>query len=201
MLLVFAQLCPAACQLDSSQFAKARAAYFEGVSGNQKQVDEAAKLFDSLHAECLKEPAVLAYWGSLKLLQASRTWAIWRKNSLSREGLTAVDEAVQHAPGNLEIRFVRAATTYDLPGLFHREEQCRSDFAYLASRVEQAARDGRLDPKLAAAALYYEGEFQHRDSRNQDAMRDWKVAIRIAPESRAARQSTEALQMLQRGGT
>ncbi len=176
-------------------FARARTLYYRGADGDAKSYDEADKLFTDLYDQHAKVPRIEVYYGSLRLLEASRTWALWKKNRLSREGIELMDAAVAAAPDDLEIRFVRAATTYDLPGFFHRKEQSEQDFAYLARHAEQAVRDGMLEPRLAAASLYFNAEFLREDHR-QDAIASWKKAIAVAPDSRAARDSEEELKKL-----
>ena len=81
---------------------------------------------------------ITAYSGSLELLEAARTWAVWKKHTLSQEGLAQMDSAVNAAPDNLEARFVRALTTWHLPFFFHRKAQAESDLAAIAPRAEQA---------------------------------------------------------------
>lgn len=181
--------CYAACVPNANLMAAGRAAYYASSEGNQRDTSEASKAFDSLHEQCPRDPETLVYWGSLKLLEASHTWALWHKYSLSKEGIQAMDQAVAAAPDNLEVRFVRAVTTYGLPAFFHRRDQSRNDFAYLARH----AQEGRLDPKLAAASVYYYAEFLKAEGHPADAVENWKRAIGIAPHSRAARDSASEL--------
>jgi hypothetical protein len=97
-----------------------------------------------------------------------------------------MDEAVAAQPANLEIRFVRAATTYHLPLFFHRKQQSKKDFAFLARFAMKAAQTGRLEPRLAAASLYFHGEFLEEAGRKASAITSWKCAIQLAPGSPAA---------------
>ncbi len=176
-----------------SEFTTARKLYYAGSDGDKKAYDEADKLFDKLHAQDAHAPLIEAYYGSLRLLEASRTWAIWRKNSLSKQGIGEMDSAVQSAPGNLEVRFVRAVTTYRLPSFFGRKEQSKQDFQYLAGRAVTAAHSGQLEPRLAAASLYYHGQFLKENNKLQAAIASWNQAVALAPQSRAAQESREAL--------
>ena len=173
----------------NSQFEQARKLYYQGADGNSAAYASADKLFSSLYREHSHEPRIEVYYGSLRLLEASHTWALWKKNSLSKEGIQLMDAAVQKAPSDLEVRFVRAATTYDLPAFFHRKEQSEQDFAYLADRVG----DGSLEPRLAAASLYYHAEFLRQAGKKSAAVDFWKKAIELAPDSRAARDSRDEL--------
>ena len=177
----------------SPEFIRARTLYYKGADGYRNAYDDADKLFTSLFRANPNDAKVKAYYGSLRLVEASHTWALWKKNSLSKEGIQLMDAAVEAAQGDLEVRFVRAATTYDLPSFFHRKQQSEQDFAYLTDRATEAAKTGALEPRLAAASLYYHAEFL-RDAGNKSAAAQfWKQAIRLAPESRAARESSEEL--------
>ncbi len=177
-------------------FAQARALYYRGADGDKQAYEQANHLFTKLYKEDGGSPRIEAYYGSLRLLEASHTWALWKKNSLSKEGIRLMDKAVKAAPNDLEIRFVRAATTYDLPGFFHRKEQSAQDFAYLAQRAPKAAHSGELEPRLAAASLYFHGEFLNDANEPSEAVAAWKAAIALAPNSRAARDSREELKKL-----
>lgn len=174
-------------------FEQARDLYYQGAGGNQQAYEQADKLFAVLYQQESKDPRIQVYYGSLRLLEASHTWALWKKNGLSKEGIQLIDSAVNEAPGDLEVRLVRAATTYDLPGFFHRKKQSESDFDFLAAYAETAARTGALEPRLAAASLYYHGEFLQDSGKKNAAVVSWKQAIAIAPQSHAANQSRDAL--------
>lgn len=180
------------------EFSRARALYYKGSDGDNQAYESAAKLFDTLDAQAPNDPRIEVYTGSLRLWQASHTWAIWKKNSLSKEGIQMMDAAVQADPNNLEIRFVRAVTDYSLPSFFHRHEQSNEDFALLASQASVAAAEGKLEPRLAAASLYFHGLFLHEGSKASAAEKAWRQAIELAPESRAARDSAEQLKKLAR---
>lgn len=172
-----------------NSFSEARKLYYTGSDGDQRASAEAAKLFAKLYKANKRSPRVQVYRGSLLLLEASHTWALWKKNSLSKEGLALMDQAVLAAPDDLEVRFVRAITTRALPSFFQRSAQSEADFNFLASR----AHDRRLEPRLGAASLYYHGKFLSEQGKQQAAIAAWKQAITIAPHSRAARESLEAL--------
>ncbi len=174
-------------------FKQARTLYFQGADGDSKAYDRADQLFSQLREKHPNSPRIQVYYGSLRLVAASHTWLLWKKNALSREGIELMDAAVTAVPSDLEVRFVRAATTYDLPGFFHRKEQSAQDFAYLAERAPAAARSGALEPRLAAASLYYHGVFLQESGKPDAARSAWNQAVALAPQSRAARESREKL--------
>lgn len=175
---------------------QARQLYYQGLSGDKEAVRQSDQLFTELYHQSPTQPLLQAYYGSLRLLEAGRTWALWKKNALSKEGLTLMDKAVEAAPKDLEIRFLRAATTYHLPSFFGRKQQSESDFAFLAPVAPAAARNGTLDPKLAAAALFYHGQFCAEHDRKEEARQAWRTAVGIAPDSVAGKDASERLRKL-----
>ena len=181
-----------------TQFEQARNLYYKAIEGDKKAYRSAQTLFSQMYCEEPMTPIVQVYYGSLRLLEASNTWALWNKNRLSREGIVLMDRAVAAQPASLEIRFVRAVTTYHLPGFFHRKQQSKQDFAYLARAAAQAARTGALEPRLAAASLYFHGELLHDAGQDELARASWRNAIAAAPSSPAAQGAREALEKLQR---
>ena len=192
-LFALASIVVGASSVLPPDFRQARQLYFQGADGDKKAYDESDKLFSDLYQQHGNVPQIEVYYGSLRLLEAEHTWALWRKNSLSKEGIQLMDAAVGAAPGDLEVRFVRASTTYRLPGFFHRKEQSQKDFEYLAKRASESARNGALEPRLAAASLYYHGEFLKDSGQTTAAATVWEKAIALAPQSRAARESRAAL--------
>ncbi|TCK73648.1 hypothetical protein [Acidipila rosea] len=172
----------------------ARAEFFADLNGDHGADEAAHRDFSALSAERPGDPVILAYLGSLDLLEAGRTWAIWNKRALSQRGLTKLDTAVKTAPGNLEARFIRGASTWHLPSLFHRREQAESDFAYIAPQAEEAARNGTLPPQLAAAALDYYGQVLEDHSDSEGAKHWFAAAVRVDKLSPGGKDALKHLQ-------
>jgi hypothetical protein len=174
----------------------AKKLYFEALEGNGDSLSRCIAMLSDMAQDSPRDPTITAYLGSAKLLESARTLVVWRKGKLAKEGLEMLDRAVQAAPHDLEVRFLRAATCYRLPGWFDRSDQAERDFAVLAPQAEAAARDGRLDPRLAAAALYFWGEICKRNADTEGAKQAWAAAVRIAPGSRAGVDAARKLRRL-----
>ena len=175
------------------QLAAARKAYYASVEGNRAADMEARQLFDALSREHPHNATLEAYRGSLALLDASHTWALWRKHALSVEGITRMDAAVNSDPGDLEARFVRALTTWHLPSFFHRKEQAEDDLLFLLPRAEGAARTGALPPALAAAALDYCGQVLADRKQPEKAKQAFLAATRVDGNSPAGKDAARRL--------
>ena len=161
------------------RLAQARSEYFANLQGDHAAGAKASASFDALAKAYPGDPTVEAYSGSLELLVAARTWAIWDKRRLANEGLIKMDQAVNRAPNDLEARFIRAASTWHLPFFYKRRDQAASDFTFLAPRAEAAAARGMLPPELAAAALDYYGQVLNDRSDNHGAKQAFEAAVRV----------------------
>jgi hypothetical protein len=132
-----------------------KAHYYKAVDGDRGAGAEAVKSLDAMLRITPDNPTLIAYRGSLFLLESSWAVAPWRKGSLAKQGLTLLDKAIAMSPEDVEIRFVRAATTRRLPSIFRRGEESAADFAIVAPRAAEAVRNGKLDARLATAALHF----------------------------------------------
>lgn len=171
------------------KFRTAKDFYYRGIYGEKASLEEADKQFRNLHRECPQAPVIAVYFGSLRLLEASHTWALWKKNSLSREGIRLMDSAVDSAPDDLEVRFVRAATERNLPTFFGRKEQSEADFTRIVEHARQAAKQGTFDKRLAAASFFYYGQICKSRSQTRQALDAWNTAKGVDPQSHAAREA------------
>lgn len=175
------------------QLAQARTAYYAGLYGDHAADADARERFAALVREHPHNPTVEAYVGSLQLLEAGRTWALWRKHSLSEDGLQQMDAAVQADPNDLEARFVRALTVWHLPFFFHRKQQAEDDLLFLGPRAEAAARSGALPQPLAAAALDYWGQVLADRDQGDEARKAYAAAVRVDPSSPGGQDASKRL--------
>jgi hypothetical protein len=172
---------------------EARLQYFANLQGDHTAGEKARVSFAALAHDYPDRPVVEAYSGSLELLEAARTWAIWDKRRLANEGLEKMDQAVNLAPGDLEARFIRAASCWHLPFFYKRKEQAANDFTMIAPQAEAAAAKGALPPQLAAAALDYYGQVLIDRSDSHGAKHAFEAAVRVDGSSPAGRDAQKRL--------
>jgi hypothetical protein len=175
------------------RLAEARQQYFAGLEGDRAAAAKAQVSFAALSRDFPGDPLVEVYSGSLELLDAAHTWAIWDKRKLADEGLEKMDQAVNRAPDDLEVRFIRAASGWHLPFFFKRRAQAADDFAFIAPRAESAVAKATLPPELAAAALDYYGQVLIDRSDNNGAKQAFEAAVRIDGSSPAGRDASKRL--------
>lgn len=179
----------AACGTVTAQdWTTIRGLYYRAVDGDRAAGARAAQLLDEIRTSTSQseDPLILAYRGSLFLLESSWAMAPWRKGKLAKEGLTMMDRAVSTAPTDVEVRFVRAATTMRLPGIFRRGEQSATDFAHIAPLVADAVRAGKLEPRLGTAALHSHALNREKKGDSLGARQACSLAVTIGPGTPAA---------------
>jgi hypothetical protein len=195
IFLAFNTILQAANSFDQ-RLAEARTQYFAYLQGNRSAGDKARAMFTTLSRDHPGNSVVDAYSGSLELLDAAHTWAIWDKRRLANEGLAKMDQAVNRAPGDLEARFIRAASTWHLPFFYKRREQAANDFTFIAPRAEAAVAEGTLPPQLAAAALDYYGQVLIDRSDSHGAKQAFEAAARVDGTSPGGRDALKRLRCL-----
>ncbi len=192
IFLGFTGVLQAADRFDQ-RLAEARTQYFAYLQGSRSAADKARASFTALSHDYPGNSVVDAYSGSLELLEAAHTWAIWDKRRLANEGLAKMDQAVNRAPDDLEARFIRAASAWHLPFFYKRREQAASDFAFIAPRAEAAVAKGSLPSQLAAAALDYYGQVLIDRSDSHGAKQAFEAAVRVDGNSPGGRDALKRL--------
>ncbi len=165
------------------QLAQAKDLFYLAVTGDRQALPDSQKILDELGGSDSPDAEVVAYTGAAELLQANRSDSVWEKVRLAREGLDLQDKAVRGAPENLEVRFLRGVTDYQLPDFLGRHDIGVSDLAAVAHVAEDAVHSGRLDKRAAAAALVYHGKALEAKYKIPEAVEAWQTAVRIAPDS------------------
>lgn len=167
------------------QFADTRQLYFDALEGKEGTLARSVELLEGLSRDKPGDPVIAAYLGSARLLESSRAKLPWRKGKLARQGLALLDRAVAASPDNPEIRFLRGVSTFHLPSAFGFQAKAADDLARAATRAEAAVTQGSLQPRIAAAALFYHGLALEKASDTAGARAAWAAAARISPTTRA----------------
>jgi hypothetical protein len=67
------------------QLERARADYFAGIDGDGSATDRAFACLEQSHPD---DATLMAYSGTLELIEAARIWAVWNKHKLAVDGLS-----------------------------------------------------------------------------------------------------------------
>jgi hypothetical protein len=165
------------------RLAGAKDLFYRVVAGDLDSLPASQKILEELGGADSPDAEVMAYTAAADLLEAKGASLVWDKVRLAQQGLALQDRAVATGPDNLEVRFLRGVTDYQLPDFLGRHEIGVSDLAAVAAVAEEASRTGQLDSRAAAAALVYQGKALEDDYKVTEAIAAWQAAVRIAPDS------------------
>ena len=168
---------------DGRTLSDAKDLFYRSVAGDRQSLPIAQRKLKELGGEDATDPQVTAYLGACKLLAANRAALPWEKASLAQQGLELEDRAVTEAPADFEIRFLRGVTNFVLPRFLGRWPTAVADLTAVAQVAAREAAAGRLDPRAAAAALDYHGKLLEAQCDLLGAIADWRVALRLSPDS------------------
>lgn len=172
----------------------AKATHYLSIAGDADAGERAELLLFELNEAQPDEPVIIAYYGSARLMKAARTWVVWKKGELAKEGILLLNDAVEADAENPEIRFLRGASTYHLPGFFGMAEQSEGDFAAVVETAQDDVTTGRLAPELAAAAYFHHALILDDASKEIEAIEAWQIAADLAPQSRASQDAEKELE-------
>ena len=181
---------PATAPSSGDSLSSVRTLFNRAVGGDSRALRRCQELLRAADAEPVK---VLAYRGACRVLEAADAPLPWDKGRLAREGLTMLDEAAKRSPGDVEVRFLRGMTNYNLPRFFGRGDVVAADLAAVAGEAEEAVRDGRIDETVGAAALYHHGVLLERRGDRAGASIAWRRATLLGPDTRGGRAASQKL--------
>ncbi len=95
----------------------------------------------------------MCYIGSLYALKGKHAFWPFRKLSWVKKGLAVMDSALQYAPDDIEIRFIRGSTMFFLPSFFDREHDALQDFHRILALLPE--NTGQSNPGTLKNALTF----------------------------------------------
>jgi len=193
LLLIFIPALNGASFKDSeAQMEKVRKLHLLGVEGDKKAVDQAIHLLTPLLNQDPENSLYQVYKGSCLTLKAR--YAYWppKKLDFARLGFATMDQAVERAPKNNEVRFIRAMCGLNVPKFFKRLNLAMEDFDFLVSsldKVDEKNEDG--------AMIYYYAALGYLKMKNKNkARRLLNRAMAIDTGSRWKEASQELIKKL-----
>ena len=155
----------------------------KGVQGDKAAV---VALISMLEKETVAHPEnklMLVYLGSSYTLRSRDLFYGPSKWKYLQLGIKTMDQAVDSAPQDLAVRFVRAVNYYQLPSFFGRREIARADFQSLLASMSVPAVSQTLDTDTMQAIYYYAGKAYNDHSDQTMARTAWNDGIKLAPNS------------------
>jgi tetratricopeptide (TPR) repeat protein len=165
--------------------------YDEGARDNAKAVELAENYFKQLLAIEPTNAFASALLGSTLTMRARD--AFWPKTRLdyAKKGNKMMDDAVQLAPEDPDVRLVRAINSFHMPKFMERDEIAKADFTWLWQRVETKPERLKDDLKQNVALFY--GRILRKQKRMNEAIEVWNKGIAFNPGSDLAREMRQQL--------
>lgn len=124
------------------------------------------------------------YLGSAYTLRSRDLWIGPKKLEALKHGGALMDQAVAAAPGNPQVRLVRAMNSFSLPKLFGRRKLALEDLKVLLAQAEAP----EMQSSMRQAIYYFAGLAQEKQ-----AVELWTKALAIDPASELAAKIRSAL--------
>ena len=180
-------------------FAVAVKLHMKAVEGDRQAARDSRRMFEDLVAADPADHEVAAYLGSSYLLAASMALTPWGKWTYAKKGLRLLDGAVETAPADPRMRFLRGISARGLPGWFGRGSQADADIAAVASTARRDFLADRLTGEMAAYALYLEGLARNRRGDAEGAGRMWTEALALGVVNTHTKNAERQLARLNEG--
>ena len=86
----------------------------------------------------VKDPSakILAYQGALEAIMTKTTWNIFKKMSFLNKSEESFKKAVELAPNDIEIRFMRLAVQFEIPEYLGYSKDMESDKEFVVKNIK-----------------------------------------------------------------
>ncbi|MFQ3670975.1 MAG: hypothetical protein SNJ84_05915 [Verrucomicrobiia bacterium] len=135
-----------------------------------------------------------AYLGSAYTLASRDAFPGPSKLSYLKDGLRTMDAAVEGAPDQPAVRFIRAVNNFHLPAFVNRRDNARADFEVLVRQLKEG--DHGLSAATRQAIFYYAGLAFKQTKKPEAARAAWERGLALAPGSEMAAKIEHELKRL-----
>jgi len=129
----------------------------QGVEGDKKAVAALVPDLEKLTQQYPDNHLLQAYLGSAYTLASRDAFPGPNKLKYLKQGLQTMDAAVEAAPKDVAVRFIRAVNNYSMPFFVNRKDSARNDFEILMKEIEDPATAASLNAETKQAIYYYAG--------------------------------------------
>lgn len=135
-----------------------------------------------------------AYLGSVYTLDSRDAWPGPGKLTYLRKGGQWLDGAVNSAPDNPAVRFVRAIDYFELPAIFGKRQTARDDFAILLKQIDGETKTPYvLNTETQQAIYLYAGRSAYQLSQYQQAKEAWVRGYKLGETTALGKQIGDEL--------
>lgn len=169
-----------------------RAYHNQGKAGDEDAVEKGFLYLDKALELDPSNALALAYRGSLWTMRGRDAWWPFTKMKHVEKGIDELDKAVEIAPDDVGVRFLRGINSLNLPSMFKRLPTALQDFAYLLAHPGFS----HFDAELQSTIYCWGGIAYKQDNQLSKANEYLQRAVAVAPDSDTARKAIEELKTL-----
>lgn len=158
--------------------------------GEEDALDKAIEQFEFILERDPSKAKAKAFLGSTTVLKAKYS-SIFTKLSYAEKGFDILDEAVELAPDNPDVRLIRAANSSEVPRFLGRRDKAEEDFAWLLANIE--LNPVWFNDGLRRSVYLYAGEFALKRD-DESAVELLQIAQATPGATRLEHRITEALE-------
>lgn len=103
----------------------------------QEDSELATQLYEELSKVSNTNPVLLAYKGAVSTLQANFAKKVKNKKAFFAEGAQHIEEAVQAAPQNIEIRYIRMSVQENAPKFLGYHDNIEEDKQFILEHLSK----------------------------------------------------------------
>ena len=162
--------------------------------GDKKATKELITKLEKLTKENPQNYLLMAYLGSAYTLASRDAFPGPGKLKFLKTGLKTMDQAVDKAPNNLAVRFIRAVNNFHLPTFINRRDNARADFEILLKSIRKHPEG--YSSETRQAIYYYAGLSFKQLKRKQEAKASWTEGVHILTTSDLAKKMNAQLTKL-----
>ncbi len=154
-----------------------------GVEGDKKAVESLVPDLEKLTQQYPDNHLLQAYLGSAYTLASRDAFPGPGKLKYLKEGLQTMDAAVEAAPKDVAVRFIRAVNNYSMPFFVNRKDSARNDFEILMKEIEDPATAASLNDETKQAIYYYAGLSYRQLHQEAEAHAAFQAGLALGPET------------------
>ena len=116
----------------NNQLVELRKEYIEALH----DCEEAERVYDIFLAVENPTGKMLAYRGALEAIMTKTTWNLFKKINYLNKSEASFHKAIEKAPNDVEIRFMRMAVQYEIPEYLGYSEDMEEDRKFIVKNID-----------------------------------------------------------------
>ncbi|MEQ8625653.1 MAG: hypothetical protein RJQ00_02435 [Vicingaceae bacterium] len=117
----------------NNKLVELRTSYIEALH----DCDEAERVYDIFLAVENPSAKMLAYRAALEAIMTKTTWNLFKKINYLNKSETSFNKAIEMAPDDVEIRFMRMAVQYEIPEYLGYSEDMEEDRKFIVKNIDK----------------------------------------------------------------